>query len=85
MDNKIIAITSILELPETLEKEARNICGKPYRIERMEREGEIVWYGYNTNWKFTDEKWHNLVGTEFVECEEPEYEKIYQDLRNGEL
>jgi hypothetical protein len=85
MVNKIISISSILELPETLESEAKDICGKPYRIQRIERQGEIVWCGYNTNWKFTNGKWHELISIDFVECETPEYEKIYQELRNGEL
>jgi len=78
---KIVKKSIILELPETLEDGSSKImCDKPYRIERIEEDGEIIWFGYNTNWKKTDGKWYKLETMEFVECETPEYEKMYLEL-----
>lgn len=78
---EIVKHSIILELPQTLETgTALKFCEKPYRIERIEQDNTIVWYGYNTNWKYENDKWFKLNGFGFIECEEPEYEKIYKQL-----
>ena len=79
---KIKEIT-ILEIPETLEGgSAKIVCEKPYRIERTEEGGEIMWFGYNTNWKKTKNKWYKLIDMDFKECGKPEYEELYERLGN---
>ena len=81
--NRIIKKSILLELPETLESgNAKIICDRPYVIERTEEFGVIIWWGYGCNWKFVDGKWYELVHNEFIECEIPEYELIYQGLNN---
>ena len=54
-----------------------------YNIERIERaDGEIVWYGINTNWVWNkDTGWTILVGSKFVECDPPLYEIEYEKQR----
>lgn len=48
-----------------------------YHIERREENGDIIWYGINTNWKKEAEgPWTKLIEGEFVECEAPLYEKL---------
>lgn len=70
-----------IELPKTLEGDnAEKICESPYEIERTEEDSIIIWWGLKTNWKMVDGKWYHLIDMEFVECEEPEYEKIYKSL-----
>jgi len=67
--------------PMILEEGSAKIhCEKPYQIERLEKNGEIIWYGYNTNWKYSNYAWSKLEGGEFIPCEEPEYETIYKEL-----
>lgn len=79
---KIISTTTVLELPETLETgSAKIMCDKPYRIERIENNnGDVIWFGYSKNWHKTDGIWYELVDTDFVECNIPEYEKLYLEL-----
>lgn len=42
----------------------------------------IIWYGYNTNWKFEDGEWSMLLSWNegFKPCEEPVYEKMRREL-----
>lgn len=78
---KIISKSITLELHETLETgTAKIMCDKPYRIERVEKDNTIVWYGYNTNWLFDYENWYKLDGNKFIKCDIPEYEKLFQEL-----
>jgi len=78
---KIHSTSTFIEIPETLEEGSAKIhCEKPYQIERLEKNGEIIWYGYNTNWKYSNYAWSKLEGGEFIPCEEPEYETIYKEL-----
>lgn len=79
---RIISTTTTLELPETLELgSAKIICDSPYRIERIETSnGDIMWFGYNTNWHRLNDIWYELVNTDFIECNMPEYEKMYLEL-----
>lgn len=77
---KIIKKSVILELPETLENgSAKIMCNKPYIIERTEENNEIIWWGYNTNWKLDvlDNQWYELINFNFIPCAIPEYEKLY--------
>lgn len=81
---KISKTSIFVELPETLEEgSAKTMCEKPYYIERVEHNKEIIWFGYNTNWKcnMTTGKWYQLIGQGFVECYEPHYEKLFQKLK----
>ena len=50
---------------------------KTYSIERIERCGEVVWLGFNTNLFFVDEQWFQIIETDFIPCGVPEYEKLY--------
>ena len=76
---KRISKSEILELDETLEKDssAKLFCEKPYRIERREQDCEIIWYGYNTNWRYSDNQWYILDAPNWKKCDIPEYEKMY--------
>ncbi len=75
---KIIKKSVWLELPETLEDgSAKIMCSKPYKIERTEYKDEVTWYGQNTNWNKKNNQWHMLIGSDFVPCDIPEYEKMY--------
>ena len=31
-----------------------------------------------TNWKFFNGKWHILIKSEWIECEKPKYELLYE-------
>lgn len=76
---KVIKQSTLVEFPKTLEEGfAKDVCDKPYIIERIEYDGMIIWYGYNTNWKYHYDQWYKLVDMEFVPCEIPEYERLYQ-------
>lgn len=81
---RIVKQSTILEVPETIEEgSAKIICSKPYQIERVEYSDEVIWFGFNTNWKLdkTNNQWYVLViGSDFVPCDVPEYEKIYEEL-----
>lgn len=79
---KRISKSEILEINETIESgaDAKLFCDSPYRIERREQNGEIVWFGYNTNWKFFDNKWHILYSPNWKECDIPEYERLYIEM-----
>ena len=50
-----------------------------YHIERLEKEdGEVVWFGINTNWvKSPGKNWTKLDCGEFEPCEAPIYEEMY--------
>ena len=74
-----VRITTILELTEPLEK-CNYITDRPYQIERTEENGQIIWYGIDTNWKFKDNQWYKLENAHFVPCVIPEYEKLYLEL-----
>lgn len=79
----IIKNSTILELPHTLEQGSAEImCSKPYRIERIEEDNQITWFGYNTNWKRVGKQWYELVGADFEPCGIPEYEKIFITINN---
>lgn len=76
----------VLDLPETLETGmAKLICPKPYKIERVQYENSVIWWGYNTCWKLMGNTWHRLDGLKFVRCEMPEYEKLYIKSHFGKL
>lgn len=79
---KRISKSEILEIEETIENDisAKLFCESPYRIERTEKNGEICWYGYNTNWSFFDNKWHILQHPDWIVCDIPEYEKMYIEM-----
>ncbi len=78
---KIVKKSVLLELPETLEEgNAKIMCDKPYIIQRNESNNEITWYGYNTNWNKKNNQWYMLIGSDFVPCDIPEYEKMYLKL-----
>jgi hypothetical protein len=83
---KIIKKSILLEIPETLEDgSAKVLCDKPYVIERTENDSEVIWWGYGTNWKLdkTTNMWYMLIGSDFVNIEVPEYEKIYLELTSN--
>lgn len=80
---KIIKKTYILELPETLEDDAKNLCDKPYFIERLEKNGEIIWFGYKTNWKNINNQWYKLdKNNKFIKTTIPEYEIKFQNIKD---
>ena len=84
---KIVTTKVVLELPETLELgTAKILCEKPYRIERVESDnGDVIWYGFNTNWQRYNNVWYELIGYNFVECDIPEYELLYLGLNIKKL
>jgi len=48
-----------------------------YSIERREENNTVIWFGIKTNWKKEGSKsWEKLVKGEFVNSEEPIYEKL---------
>jgi len=49
----------------------------PYWTERFSKDGEVIWFGHNTNWKRENGRWSKLEGSEFISCEEPIYETLY--------
>lgn len=77
---KITQTSTIVEFPETIEGgSAKVVCDKPYRIERLETPTEVIWFGYNTNWKKDKSTgvWHQLISGKFEPCENPFYETEY--------
>lgn len=77
---KIIQKTFLVEFPETIEDgSAKILCDKPYIIKRTEVNGEVIWWGFNTNWKLSNGQWYMLIGSEFVPCDEPEYETTFKE------
>ena len=79
---KIIKKTYILELPETLEDDVKHLCDKPYFIERLEKNGEIIWFGYKTNWKNINNQWYKLdKNNKFIKTTIPEYEIKFQNIK----
>jgi hypothetical protein len=80
---KIIKKTYLVEFPETIENGSSKIlCDKPYYIERTETDGEVIWWGCNTNWKSINGEWYMLIAGEFVPCDEPEYEIEFKKEMN---
>ena len=77
---KIIEQNIVIEITKAVEK-----TSTPYRITRRIRLGEIIWYGIYKNWICNSDIWYELINGKFVECVEPEYEKLYNDLRNSRL
>lgn len=68
---------TVLKLSEFYEKSVG--VSSPYYVSRLEKNsGEIVWFGLETNWRFFDGQWYVLKHMEWEPCEEPEYEKIYE-------
>lgn len=68
--------------PEVAEKWTED----KYCIERKTKEnGEVVWYGYETNWLKTKKgQWKKLVqGGHFVPCKMPKYEEMYMAYQIG--
>lgn len=50
----------------------------PFVVERLKYDNDvIIWFGYNTNWKFEDNQWYSTIKSEWIECETPDYEKMY--------
>jgi hypothetical protein len=81
---KIVNISTLVEFPETIEEgSAKIFCEKPYRIERLEKPTEIVWFGYNTNWKKDKSSgtWYELLMGEFEICDIPYYEKEFMSKK----
>ena len=58
-----------------------------YHIERKSDIDGIVWYGMKTNWKKLPNEnfWRKLGNMDFVPCEEPIYETLYQQLLRNEI
>lgn len=78
---KVLRKSVLVEFPKTLEEGAEELCETPYKIERVETNESIIWFGYHTNWKFTDGKWQKWsVTSSWEDCEEPPYETLYQNL-----
>jgi len=75
---KIIRKSEIIELDHSLEEGSH--FDTPYRIERSETSEDVIWWGYNTNWKKTGGVWYKLVGGTFIPCDVPEYEIQYLKL-----
>lgn len=50
----------------------------PYFVSRQEENGEIVWFGLETNWRFFNGRWYILIKSDWVECEKPKYEILYE-------
>lgn len=86
---KIISTKQILLLEKPLgEPEiAAKWNDEKYYIERsVNSKYEIIWYGQSTNWiKGLNENWKKLIDGDFVECEEPLYEKLYLKLLKEKL
>jgi hypothetical protein len=57
----------------------------PYYITRRQENGEVVWFGFENNWKFFDNKWHILNKNEWVVSEKPIYEELYEFYSREEL
>jgi hypothetical protein len=77
---KIIKTTYVLELQETLEDDVKYLCDKPYFIERLEKDGEIIWFGYKTNWRNINNQWFKLEKNKFIKTTIPEYEIRFQNI-----
>ena len=62
------------------DEDAFHMWDVPYMVEREETESEIVWFGYNYNWKYIKsiKQWYILEGSEFVVTTKPEYEYRYE-------
>jgi hypothetical protein len=81
-NNRIMEIVknrTWVKIPEALEEDVKHLLDNPYFIERVEEGEYITWYGYNTNWQLHNGIWSKLVDGGFDMCEEPEYEKLYQE------
>lgn len=82
---KIIQQFTTIELPETLEEDAKKYCEKPYRILRREENDIITWHGYFTIWKYENGGWTSLRDYDYTPCTVPEYEKMYLRDKNLKL
>lgn len=81
MNIKILQKSEIIKFDSPLAEPELNWSEPDYTIERkVTTNNEIVWYGINTNWIFENNKWFKLIGSDFVECEEPIYETLYKEL-----
>jgi hypothetical protein len=76
--NKIYRKEITLELTELFENSIG--ISFPYYVSRVEKDDEVIWFGLETNWKLVNNQWYCLVKSDFVKCEEPEYEKLFKKL-----
>lgn len=68
--------TTVMKFDEFYEK--TSFVDLPYFVSRQEENGEVVWFDLETNWKFFNGKWHILIKSEWIECEKPKYELLYE-------
>ena len=54
-----------------------------FKMQRLERNNEIFWFGHGINWNFKDEQWYKLKNNDFVECDECIYETMIKELKDG--
>lgn len=75
---RITKTDTSVEISENIENDSTITL--PYTVTRTEYITEIVWFGLNKNWKYikSEKKWYGLISCNFIECDVPKYEKIYQ-------
>jgi hypothetical protein len=54
----------------------------PFSVKRREHSDKIFIFGYHLNWSYSkqDKQWYKLAGNDWVKCDIPEYERIYNEL-----
>lgn len=76
--------TTTLKLPQSLEDGCKDLCDKPYSINRVDVGHRVTWCGEKTVWYLIDGKWYKRRfeqnAEDKVPCEEPEYEQLYQRI-----
>jgi hypothetical protein len=85
---RVISKSTIVEFNEAVEPRDTDIDRvnyTNYKIERLENDDEVIWYGRKRDWRYSkkDERWFIMVmdqvGRHSEECEPPMYEKVYQE------
>lgn len=82
---KLLRKSETFILPSPLAEPEITWSDREYAIERLTKEdGSVIWFGYGTNWvKEPGEEWTKLADRgQFIECDEPIYEKLYQEFIN---
>jgi len=78
---KIYSTIELCEFESILaEPELSGLVGKPYYIERIMSNSEVVWFGYNINWIKKNDVWYN---NKDEKVEEPIYEILYKKYKNN--
>ena len=77
---KIHKTNTWLELKDLYEDS--KYIDKPYYVERLEKDEEIVWFGLETNWKTINGIWYILNFPNWEKSNIPKYEEIYLELLN---